>query len=49
MPIFALIAEDAVADYIVVYRDKLVFQCGRRENHVIVRMRFLENRDTGGR
>ncbi len=49
MPVFAWIAEDAVADYIVVDRDKLGNQCGRRQNHVIVCMRFLGNRDSSGR
>ena len=41
MPVFALIAEDAVAVYIVVDRDKLGIPCGRRQNNVIVCMRFL--------
>ena len=49
LPVFAWIAEDAVADFIVVDRDKLGNQCGRRQNHVIVCMGFLGNRDSGGR
>jgi hypothetical protein len=49
MPVFALIAEDAVADYLVVDRDKLGNQCGRRQNHVVVYMRFLGKRVSGGR
>ncbi len=39
----------AVADYLVVDRDKIGIQCGRRQNHIIVCLRFLGNRDTGGR
>jgi len=49
MPVFALIAEDAVADYLVVDRDKLGIQFGRRQNHIIVCMRFLGKRVSGGR
>jgi hypothetical protein len=39
----------AIHDFIVVDRDKLGIHCGRRQNHIIVCMRFLGNRDTGGR
>jgi len=49
MPVFALIAEDAIANDIVVDRDKLGNQFGRRPNHILVCMRFLGNRDSGGR
>jgi len=39
----------AIHDYIVVDRDKLGIQCGRRQNHIIVCMRFLGKRVSGGR
>jgi hypothetical protein len=38
----------ALADYIVVDLDRLGFPYGGRQNHVIVCIRFLRNRDTGG-
>ena len=40
--VFALIAHDALADYIVVDRDTLGFQCGSRQKHVLSACDFLE-------
>ena len=49
MRVFALIADEAVADYIVIDRDTLGFEYGRRQNHVIVCIRLLANRAAEGR